>query len=125
MPLSVDRFYELASQGKLMGLKCSRGHTTVPPRRSCGECNSLELDTLELSGKARIISFTSVFVKSKDFPVETPYVLALVSLLEGGHLLGVVNAAESDIKYGAEVSVKFKKIQETDKWPRIFFEVTS
>ncbi len=125
MQLTVDRFYEMASRGKLIGLRCPNGHVIVPPRRSCRECQSMDLVSFELSGRARIVSFTSVHVKSKDFPLETPYILALVTLLEGGHLLGVFNGLESIVKYGAEVFVKFRKVQETDKWPRVFFEITA
>ena len=123
MVVTVDLFYEQASQGKFLGLKCPNGHITVPPRRSCGDCNSLELESVQLSGRGQIIAFTTVNVKSKDFPLQVPYVLALVGLVEGGQLLGVANAREAELKKGTNVSVKFRKVQNEDMWPRIFFEI--
>ena len=124
MVLTVDRFYEQASEGKFLGLRCPNGHVTVPPRRSCGDCNSLDLESVQLSGRAQVISFTTVNVKSKDFPLQVPYVLTLVKLVEGGHLLGVANITnEAELKHGTSVSVKFRKVQNEEKWPRIFFEI--
>lgn len=125
MQLTVDRFYRLAREGKLVGLRCEQGHFTVPPRPSCRVCLSMKLETTELSGKGQVISFTEVYVKSKDFPLETPYILALVRLEEGGNLLGVFNGTMSQLSYGTEVQAKFRNARENDRWPRIFFEPSS
>lgn len=123
MGLTVDRFYEQFRVGKLLGLKCESGHITVPPRRSCRVCRSLNLEVVELSRKGQIVSFTDVHVKSRDFPVNTPYVLAIVRLNDGGNLLGVVNGSESALAYGSSVSVKAVDVGEGEKWPRIFFDL--
>ena len=82
---------KMRDNGKLIGLVCSSGHVTVPPRSTCQSCSSEVLEEIQLSGKGKVVSFTEVFVKSKEFPIETPYVLALVRLLEGGKLLGVLD----------------------------------
>jgi len=79
---------------------------------------------VELSGKGEIISFTVVYVKSKEFPLDTPYTLALVKLEEGGNLLGVVAGVQSTPKHGSRVSVKFEDAANSKgKWPRVFFEI--
>jgi uncharacterized OB-fold protein len=105
-----------------MGLICPSGHVTVPPKNTCAVCGSLALEVKELSGKGKILSFTEVFVKSKEFPVETPYTLALVNLVEGGKLLGVMsqNPGIQTVE-GASVQLEFKEIIQGDRWPRIFF----
>jgi len=119
---TVDLFYENAHKGKLIGLKCERGHVTVPIRHSCRVCFSQILTTVELSGRGEIVSFTEVHVKSKEFPLETPYTLALVKLEGGGNLLGVLKGFESLPKYGAKVVVKFEDVPgHVAKWPRTFF----
>ena len=74
-----------------MGLVCPSGHATVPPRRTCLVCSSANLEVKQLSGKGKILSHTEVFVKSKEFPIATPYLLAIVKLNEGGKLLGIVD----------------------------------
>jgi uncharacterized protein len=119
--LTVDQFYEIASTGKLLGLTCSAGHVTVPPRRSCIECDDKSLKKIELSGYGKVISWTQVFVKSKEFPLNVPYVLALVRLDEGGNLMGVIEGPDS-VRYESRVSVSFRKLNEKE-WPRIFFEL--
>lgn len=120
--LTVDKFYELGRSGNLMGLVCDEGHVTIPPRASCRVCGSLKLKTKSLSGKGRIVSFTQVHVKAKEFPINTPYTLALVQLEEGGNLLGIVDPAPPKLSKDIAVYTKFKDIGERAKWPRIVFE---
>ena len=120
--LTVDSFYEFALQGKLLGLQCDSAHISVPPRRSCRVCRSTNLNKIELSGSGKIVSWTEVFVKSKEFPVSTPYFLALVELEEGGNLMGIVDGPSSSLKFGTVVSVIFRRLNEKD-WPRIFFSL--
>jgi len=121
--LTIDQFYEQGRGGRLLGLKCESGHVTVPPRRSCRVCQSLNLQIAELSKTGSVISFTEVYVKSKDFPLETPYTLALVKLDEGGNLLGVISGQTSKLTSGSKVSVIFKDVGEKVGWPRVFFEL--
>jgi uncharacterized OB-fold protein len=118
--LTIDQFYESGRAGKLLGLRCESGHVTVPPRHSCASCGSTNLETVELSGKGSVVSFTEVNVKTKEFPLQTPYTLSLVSLSEGGSLLGIFDGSE--LEHGTKVSVKFREIGDKSKWPRIFFE---
>jgi uncharacterized protein len=132
--LTVDSFYSEAKGGKLVGLKCDQGHMTIPTRRTCRVCLSPNLEVVELSGMGKIITYTDVYSKSRDYPLEAPYTLALVNLVEGGNLLGVVsNADSSKISYGRNVRVTFKVVQgagdgirpispEKER-PRIFFEL--
>jgi uncharacterized OB-fold protein len=119
--LTTEEFYSEASRsGTVLGLKCDKGHVTVPPRHSCRLCNSTVLKLEQLSGYGTIISFTEVYVKSKDFPLETPYTLALVRLEEGGNLLGV---ADKKVKSsGEKVKVNFRSIRGVNDKPTIFFE---
>lgn len=120
--LTVDSFYENGRNGKLVGLKCQAGHITVPPRRSCRLCHSTNLETVELSGNAEVVSYSEINVKAKDFPINTPYTLALVKLHEGGNLLGVIRGQTVGLKHGAKVTVKFTDLN-NEKWPRIFFDL--
>jgi uncharacterized protein len=133
--LTVDAFYREAKAGKLVGLKCDQGHVTIPPRRTCRVCLSPNLEVVELSGMGKIITYTDVYSKSSDYPLDAPYTLALVNLVEGGNLFGVVlNADSSKISYGRNVRVTFKVVQgggeclrpispEKER-PRIFFELS-
>jgi uncharacterized OB-fold protein len=121
--LTVDSFYDQGTKGRLVGLQCESKHVTVPPRHSCSVCGSQDLHKIDLSGRGEVISFTEVFVKSREFPVNVPYVLAIVTLEEGGKLIGVVRAGNSNLEHGAKVMVEFRKLNEKE-WPRIFFRLT-
>ena len=126
--LSIQAFYEEGRKGKLMGLKCEAGHVTVPPRHCCMVCNSENMSAVELLGTGRIISWTEVFSKSGEFPVETPYVLALVELEEGGHLLGILrshaedNLRDTKVRVLFEIVTKVEPLGSEKERPRIFFE---
>ena len=135
--LTVGRFYHEAKNGRLLGLLCGSGHVTVPPRKSCRICGSLDLKVQELSGRARVISTTEVYSKSKDFPIDAPYLLALAQLEEGGNLLGIVESSQaSGVGPGAKVRVKFEVVGSAEGSspegsenlsergrPRIFFQL--
>jgi uncharacterized protein len=121
--LTIEGFYEAASSGKLLGLKCELGHVTAPPRSACRVCGSKTLEKIELSGRGSVLSYTEVFVKSREFPVEVPYVLALVQLKEGGNLIGVVEkGSEARVRSGSPANVKFRRFSDKE-WPRIFLSL--
>jgi uncharacterized protein len=125
--LTIEGFYSAAREGKILGLRCNNGHTTAPPRHSCSTCRSTELKTIELTGRGTVISFTVVHVKSQEFPLETPFILALTRLDEGPRLLGVLDAEPNVmIQTGDKVRVLFKQIPVDSPaagWPRIFFQL--
>lgn len=126
--LSVDQFYsEAKGSGILLGLRCDRNHVTVPPRHTCRVCGSRELTVVELSKLGTVISFTVVYTKSGSFPLDVPYILALVNLDEGGNLLGVVErgavSGNPIIPSHLRVKVCFKTLsQDPRERPRIFFQ---
>lgn len=114
--LTIDLFYKEGESKKLLGLECEKGHVTVPPRHSCRVCASNDLKIIELKGTGKVTSLTRVFSKAEDFPLETPYVLGLVEIIEGGNLLGILG---NDSKIGDQVVVRFSK---TGEKTRIFFD---
>jgi uncharacterized protein len=121
--VTIDFFFDQAQKARLIGLRCDLGHITVPPRPSCRVCQSKELQPIELSGRGEVFSFTEVHVKSKEFPLDAPYTLALVALVEGGNLIGVLRGFQSPPKHGSKVLVKFEDLPNSPgKWPRTFFD---
>ncbi len=119
--LTVEQFYsEAKKSGKVLGLICNRGHVTVPARHSCRICGSTELTVRELAKFGKLVSFTEVYAKSKEFPLEVPYTLALVQLEDGGNLLGVLEGKASGL--GIKVEISFKMIPKDSEQPRIFFQ---
>jgi uncharacterized OB-fold protein len=87
--LTFKDYNEALKQNKLLGLKCKQcGAVTVPPKIVCGNCASADLDIVELSGKGKIQTFTTVFVPPEGRESECPYVIVLVELDEGPWIMG-------------------------------------
>lgn len=100
-------------EGKLLGLKCNQCGTYIcPPRKVCPECQSEDLDIVELSGKGEILTFTVVQVPPEGF--ESPIAIATAKLDEGPWVVGNVegvdpNSLTMDI-IGKRFTVGYKEI---------------
>ncbi len=87
--LTFKDYNEALKQDKLLGLKCKKcGAITVPPKIICGSCISADIDIVELSGKGKIQTFTTVFVPPEGREAEAPYIIVMVELDEGPWLMG-------------------------------------
>ncbi len=89
--LSFKEYDTALREGRLMGLKCSCGTVTCPPRGACPDCGSPEIEVVQLSGQGKIASFTTLFVAAEGREKELPYALALVALDEGPYLIGRID----------------------------------
>ena len=95
--LSFKEYNEALKQNKLLGLKCNEcGTITAPPKITCGECASTDMDVVELSGKGEIQTFTIVFVPAEGREAEAPYIIVLVQLDEGPWIMGNLTGIEPD-----------------------------
>jgi len=95
--LSFKEYNEALKQNKLLGLKCNEcGTITAPPKITCGECTSTDMDVVELSGKGEIQTFTTVFVPAEGREAEAPYIIVLVQLDEGPWIMGNLTGIEPD-----------------------------
>lgn len=54
----------------------------------CGQCTSLDMEVVELSGKGNIQTFTTVFVAPEGREAEAPYIIVMVELDEGPWIVG-------------------------------------
>lgn len=76
-------------RNRLMGLKCNKcGAVTCPPMMVCNECTDTDLDLVQLSGRGRIVSFTTTNVAPEGRQNEVPYTIVLVELNEGPWIMG-------------------------------------
>jgi len=92
--LSFKKYDEALRQDKLLGLKCKQcGTINLPPRMVCGQCESLDMEIVELGGRGSIQTFSTVYVAPEGREAEVPYIIVMVSLDEGpwmiGNLVGV------------------------------------
>ena len=104
----VHDFARHLKDGHLMGSKCEKcGSTSFPPRADCDNCMSGDFEFFEMSGKARLNSFTKIEVAPIGFEDVAPYIVGVVDMKEGGRALAWVgdSVKEEDIKIGMELQL--------------------
>jgi uncharacterized protein len=99
--MTHKEYFEALKDNRLFGRKCKKcGFITSPPRLACRDCGSLENETVELSGKGTIVTFTSIHVGVESRRGKTPYLVIMVKLDEGPWIMGDldgVDAAKADM----------------------------
>ncbi|MDH5695724.1 MAG: Zn-ribbon domain-containing OB-fold protein, partial [Dehalococcoidia bacterium] len=76
------KFAEALKDGKFLGLKCNQcGAYTVPPQKVCSQCNSEDMEIVELSRNGEVQTFTVIHIPAEGF--KAPYIVALIELEEG------------------------------------------
>ena len=87
--LTFQEFNEALKNDKILGLKCQKcGNINVPPRMVCSKCTSTDMEVMELGGKGKIQTFTTVNVTSEGREGEVPYTIVMVELDEGPWIMG-------------------------------------
>jgi uncharacterized OB-fold protein len=89
VPLPETRpYWEAARRHELTLPFCTAcGAFFFYPRAVCPTCLSGALEGRRVSGRGRLLTFTIVYRGPRDFPLATPYVLAMVELDEGPRLM--------------------------------------
>ena len=120
--LTFKEYNEALKKNKLLGLKCNDcGAITVPPKMVCRECTSPDMDIIEMNGKGKIRTFTTVNVASEGRENEVPYTIVLVELDEGpwimGNLVGVEpEKATMEVLMGKKVKMTEPSVFPGDKY---------
>ena len=87
--LTFQQYNEALKGNRLLGLKCRDcGVINVPPTMVCRKCTSPDMEIVELTGKGKIQTFTSVNVAPEGREDEVPYIIVLVELDEGPWIMG-------------------------------------
>jgi uncharacterized OB-fold protein len=115
--LTTAAFYKFLDEHKLMGSRCrSCGRLYLPPRPLCPECHSEEMEWAEMSGRGRLLAFTTVYVAptamlAAGYGRENPYCVGLVRLEEGptisAQILGLDPKRPEEIEIGIPLRVAF------------------
>lgn len=98
-------------------LDCNRHH--FYPRTLCPHCSSARLEWSDCSGRGEVYSFTVVHrAPSPAFAGEVPYVVAVVKLEEGPHLMSnIVGCAPDAVRVGSKVRVVFRRLTDSVTLP--------
>jgi len=95
--LTFKGFNDFLRKSKLMGLQCKNcSKYTCPPKLVCHECGSTNLNVAPMTGKGKIVTFTTSYVTAQGREVEAPILVVMVELEEGPWILGNLVGINSD-----------------------------
>ena len=117
LPFTGASFDKFCSEKKLMAARCKKcGKVWLPPRPLCTKCKSSEMEWVELKGRGKLVSFTTIGVGpptmiKEGYDRNHPYCAGVVELEEGARIttqiLGVDVAHPEKIKIGTPVTADF------------------
>jgi uncharacterized OB-fold protein len=114
----VSDFAQHLRDGRLMGSRCSRcGATSFPPRADCEECLSGDFEFFEVSGRAKLHTFTKIVAAPTGFEDVAPYLVGVVDLEEGGRALAWFgdSIAEDEVEIGMDLQVVPRIFEESEE----------
>lgn len=127
-PPTIETFYRYINEGKLMGVKCKKcGKVMVPPKPLCENCMAKEVEWIQLKGEGEVISYTIIHVPPTQFASMAPYAVAVVKLVEGPKIPGIIKGVTQpdQLRVGMRVKVIFEQAplpQTWPQWPRYYFQ---
>ena len=115
-------FWDAARRHELCVQRCRTCERWVfYPRVVCPHCFGRDLDWQQVSGRGTLHTFTVVYRGQRQFPLPTPYVIAVVELDEGARLMTNLIGVEPDpakLRIGMPVEVVFEDVSPDIALPR-------
>ena len=102
----IHQFYENLRRKRFTTTKCKKcGHVPFPPRVICPECNSEDLEWVDLPTRGKVLYFTEE-VAGVPLGFDSPLIHALIDLGEGRNLLSrIINCKQGQLKEGDKVQL--------------------
>ncbi len=104
---------EIPHRYRLEAFKCKTcGKVFVPRRLKCDKCGDVEFETIRLSDKVKLLTYTIIHTPASQFKDQSPYALGIVEFPEKVQLTGqLADIGFDEIKIGMELQVEFRRIQ--------------
>ena len=115
-PTRLKLTSEHGSEGVLLGTRCREcGACSFGPAILCQRCTSSSLESVELTSRGVLYSYTLVHVPPAGWPGPVPYVLGQVELDDGPHVLAeVVDCRWEDLKVGMAMVLALQTVTMPD-----------
>lgn len=105
----VQRFFDELRERSLVTTRCRVcGSVRFPPRVWCPDCMSQDLEWKPLSGRGRLVAFST---QETGIRFRAPEVIGLVDLDDGPRLLTAIAGRYEDLAIGDEVVVEFVEVE--------------
>lgn len=117
---ATREYWAAAARGELRLPRCTAcGKLHFYPRPACPHCGGTAFDWPQCQGTGTIYSYTVVKrAPSPAFEADVPYVVAIVALDEGPHLMtNIVGAEPASVRIGQRVKVEYRDAAEGVKIP--------
>jgi uncharacterized OB-fold protein len=104
----VEGFVKYLEEGKIMATRCSRcGKLYFPPRADCPEDFSSDMTWQELSGRCRLLTYTTTHFAPTGFEDDVPYTIALAQCEEGVKVYALLSkdTNENEIHIGMDLQL--------------------
>jgi uncharacterized OB-fold protein len=115
-------YWEAARRHELHVQRCvGCGEHFFYPRGACPRCLDARLEWRRVSGRGRLHTFTVVYRGLRDFPLGTPYVIAIVELDEGPRVMTNLVGVAPDpaaLRIGTPLEVVFEDVTPEVTLPR-------
>lgn len=122
-PRGMDNgwWWNAVDEGKMLIQRCKRCQTLRhPPRPMCGECQSIEWDSVESTMEGEVYSFTTLHypkVPGYDYPL----CCAVIELAEGTRVVSnIVGIDHSAVKIGMQVKGRIEQVDEKTMLPQFY-----
>ena len=104
----VAGFVKYLEEGKIMATRCSKcGKLYFPPRADCPDDLSTDMTWEKLSGKCKLLTYTTAYFAPTGFEDEVPYTIALAQCEEGVNAYALLNKdiKENEIHIGMSLQL--------------------
>ena len=82
-------FIKHLEAGEVAITRCNNcGTVYSPPKMDCSNCHSSDMEWLEVKGKGRLISYSTLHFAPSGFEDDLPYTVALAEFEEGARIFG-------------------------------------
>jgi uncharacterized OB-fold protein len=110
---SARYWREIPARYRLEASRCTKCEkVSYPARNLCPSCRGRESETVRLSRKGKVVTWTVVHAPPADLAMQAPYAMALIETPEGARLmLQVADCNPSVIKPNMEVALEFRRIR--------------
>lgn len=116
----VVDFMKHLEEGEIAATKCKVcGRLYFPPRADCIDCLSSDVEWISLSGRGKLITYTTAYFAPAGF--EAPYTLAVAELEEGVRVFTRIGKDVKEDEMEIGMNVKLVPVRLADE--RITYEL--
>lgn len=102
----VSDFVKYLEEGKIMATRCSEcGKLYFPPRADCPDDLSMDMKWEKLSGRCKLLTYTTAHFAPTGFEDDLPYTIALAQCEEGVKVYALLSKDinENEIRTGMDL----------------------